>query len=135
MIKINPLSLSTLLRDAFLAGAGVIEGTIPQPTLEAWLNYEPSCMELYNKLDAALTEYRLLAKAAPADVELLDYVEPDKRRLNWMIAKRAEVIKHPDAAMFFVRWHEGDTISETPNFHEAREAIDHAMKVSYEQTN
>ena len=53
--KVKPLDLSTILRDAFLAGRGLTDGErLSEEDLAAWVRYDPERMAAYRRIACAL---------------------------------------------------------------------------------
>lgn len=54
--QVTSMDLSTLLRDAFMAGAGVPKNTrIPFDVMKRWVDYDPTGNAAYTRLAAALS--------------------------------------------------------------------------------
>lgn len=54
-LKVKPLDLSTLLRDAFLAGRGLKDGDrLSGEDQAAWMAYDPERMAAYRRISTAL---------------------------------------------------------------------------------
>lgn len=53
--NVNPLDLSTLLRDAFLTGRGLKDGDrLSDEDQAAWMDYDPERMPAYGRVMASL---------------------------------------------------------------------------------
>ncbi|TGV74569.1 hypothetical protein EN788_70690, partial [Mesorhizobium sp. M2D.F.Ca.ET.145.01.1.1] len=54
-VKVKPLDLSTVLRDAFLAGRGLTTGDkLSEADQAAWTEYDPTRMNAFNRITGAL---------------------------------------------------------------------------------